>query len=98
MTLSEEVRAMLKAMGFRPASVMFPCSVDPDPTPTQPQRTLKPAPKTVDQLNTKVGSTKAGTQKARLVPCAKKPDTHGHHPADETCPYCEGPDRPWWWR
>lgn len=38
---------------------------------------------------TKVGHAKAGQQKGKLIPCAKKPKTHGFHPDGEECPYCE---------
>jgi hypothetical protein len=37
------------------------------------------------------GKSPAEPQKARMVPCAVKPKTHGHHPANGLCPYCEPP-------
>lgn len=29
-----------------------------------------------------------GVSDKRRVPCARSPDTHGHHPEDEACSYC----------
>ena len=34
---------------------------------------------------------RAGVSNARRVPCARKPENHGFHPSDESCPYCDGP-------
>jgi DNA-binding helix-hairpin-helix protein with protein kinase domain len=38
---------------------------------------------------TRTGTSKAGTQNGRLVPCAVSPESHGFHPENEDCPYCE---------
>lgn len=43
--------------------------------------------------HTRTGSSKAGPQTARLVPCAKS-QHHGHHPENESCGTCPPPVAP----
>ena len=39
--------------------------------------------------HTRTGShARSGVNNSRKIPCARKPDTHGFHPANEHCSYC----------
>lgn len=84
-----EPAAMAKWADATPG-VMFPRTIDPNaPAPPKPPSTLpKAAPST--PVVTRTGTSKAGPQTARLVPCTKS-QWHKHHPENELCGECDPP-------
>jgi hypothetical protein len=74
------------------AGVMFPRTVDPNaPAAPKPPSTLPKAAPSIPVV-TRTGTSKAGPQTARLVPCTKS-QWHKHHPANELCGECDPPKK-----